>query len=149
MSDCENDIPGISKRLVTEVKIGEFVMIDGHPCILTSYTDCKCSCISSKRWLYGSDLVSSQKYDMVWAKSWMIECPIVNLTDYELLSIDFDDFCTLNNDEGVLRDDLKLPHQATHEFVKSLRENYQSERPIRVSVISVLGNDAIYGFTVC
>ncbi len=148
MSDSEYDNTGIYRKHVSEVKVDDFVMFDGHPCVLNSYMDYKNKCNEPKRWFYGTDLLTSQKYDMPVFIQAKVECPIVSFAVYELIGIDFDGFCTLENKEGVLRNDLHLPSEDIKEFVKPLKESYRSGSQISVKVISLLESEAIYGFSI-
>lgn len=66
--------------------------------------------------------------------------------EYELVSIDNNDFCTILTETGEYREDLKLPNEADFDFVKPLREAYEAGTPILVSVMSALGQEHIVSF---
>ena len=64
-----------------------------------------------------------------------MECPIVKRTEYQLIDIDDEGFCSLMDDTGETRDDLK---PLEPELEKQIREKVDAGEDALVCVLKVI-----------
>ena len=66
-----------------------------------------------------------------------MECPIVKRTEYQLIDIDEEGYCSLMDDTGDTRDDLKSNDP---ELEKEIRDKVEAGEDALVCVLSVSSN---------
>lgn len=67
--------------------------------------------------------------------------PTISRRDYQLLNID-DQYCTLLDDDGTTRDDLKLTDD---EIGKEILEKFANDEEFYVTVLSACSEDRLVG----
>ena len=75
-----------------------------------------------------------KKYEDICPSTHNMECPIVKRTEYQLIDVDDEGFCTLMDDNGDTRDDLK---PIDPELEKQIREKVDSGEDALVCVLKV------------
>lgn len=129
------------------LKKGDYIVIDGHPCKVVELTTAKTGKHGhAKASITAIDIFTGKKLEESAPTSHNVDCPNVVKTDYELVSIDNNDFVTFLTEEGEYREDLKLPSAADNDFVKPLRESYEKGNPILINVVTALGQEHIVGY---
>lgn len=129
------------------LKKGDYIVIDGHPCKVVELTTAKTGKHGhAKASITAIDIFTGKKLEESAPTSHNVDCPNVVKTDYELVSIDNNDFVTFLTEEGEYREDLKLPLAADNDFVKPLREAYEKGSAILINVVTALGQEHIVGY---
>merc|ERR1712230_277725 len=86
----------------------EFVMIKGKACKIVDMSTSKTGKHGhAKVHLVALDIFDGKKYEDICPSTHNMECPIVKRTEYQLIDIDDEGFCSLMDDTGETRDDLK------------------------------------------
>merc|ERR1712083_783851 len=91
------------------LKKGSFMIIKGFPCKIQEVTTSKTGKHGhAKAAITGTDIFTGKKYEDSVPTSHNVDCPNVTKTEYTLISCE-DNFVTLMDDDGNMREDLKLP----------------------------------------
>lgn len=129
------------------LKKGDYIVIDGHPCKIMELTTSKTGKHGhAKASITAIDIFTGKKLEESAPTSHNVECPNVVKSEYELVSIDNNGFCTFMNEEGEYREDLKLPNEGDYDFVKPLKELYDKGTPLLLQVVAALGQEHIVGY---
>ena len=83
-------------------------------------------------------LLDGKKYEDICPSTHNMECPIVKRTEYQLIDIDDEGFCSLMDDTGETRDDLK---PLEPELEKQIREKVDAGEDALVCVLKVYFQD--------
>ena len=83
---------------------------------------------------YNIFLLDGKKYEDICPSTHNMECPIVKRTEYQLIDIDDEGFCSLMDDTGETRDDLK---PLEPELEKQIREKVDAGEDALVCVLKV------------
>ncbi|XP_003737205.1 eukaryotic translation initiation factor 5A [Galendromus occidentalis] len=120
-----------------------FVMLKGRPCKIVEMTTSKTGKHGhAKVHLVGIDIFTSKKYEDLCPSTHNIDVPNVNRSDYQLLDISDDNFVSLMDDKGDIRDDLRMP--ADEELAKKITDDLKkSDANIILTVLSAVGEEAI------
>ena len=117
MSDEENEFTqgnagstGMEKVQAGTLHKGELLMIKGHPCRVVNFSTAKTGKQgSAKAMVSGIDIFSANKYECTFSTSDNVDAPVVKRTEYTLINIEDDGFCSLLNEQGEIKEDIKLP----------------------------------------
>ena len=134
----------IEKTSAGSLKKGDLVMIKGHPCKVVSFSTAKTGKHgSAKAMVAGIDIFTSSKYECTFSTQDNVDAPLVKRTEYSLINIDEDNFCTLMTEAGEIKEDLGLP---TEEWLKDVADKCkelfnEGKAEILVSVIAAMGQE--------
>ena len=92
------------------------------------------------------DIFSGDKIEDVLPSSHNVDCPFVTKTEYELVSIDPNGFVTFLTEDGVYREDLKLPKEEGNEFVLKLKSDYEKGLNLVLTVTAAMGREQIVDY---
>jgi translation initiation factor 5A len=149
MSDYEDDTfeqsgSGASltyPKQCSALRKNEFVMIKGKACKIVDMSTSKTGKHGhAKVHMVALDIFDGRKYEDICPSTHNMECPIVKRTEYQLIDIDDEGFCTLMDDTGETRDDLKS-HDA--EIEKQIREKIDAGEDALVCVLKAIGQEMI------
>jgi len=102
-SDCTPTAAG-------SVKKGGYCMLKGFPCKVIEYSTAKPGKHgSAKATIVGTDIFTDKKYEDSMPTSATAQVPTVLKLEFEVADIAEDDFVSLIQDDGTLKEDLKLP----------------------------------------
>merc|ERR1712151_1038513 len=91
------------------IRKGSHMLIKGFPCKVAEVTTSKTGKHGhAKASITGIDIFTGKKYEDSVPTSHNVDCPNVTKTEYTVISVD-DDYVTLMDDAGEMREDLKLP----------------------------------------
>lgn len=129
------------------LKKGDHIVINGFPCKIVEITTSKTGKHGhAKASITAIDIFTGKKMEESAPTSHNVECPNVVKNEYELISIDNNDFCTILTPEGDYREDLKLPNGNDFDFVNPLKAAYDKGSNLLVTVVSALGQEHITGY---
>ena len=106
-------------------------------------------CGSAKVHFTGIDIFTEQKHDFMTSSTKNVDVPIVERKDYQLIDID-GDVVTYLNDKGESNCDLRMPDfcESDYKLSEELREKFESDEEIYITVLSAVGIDAIKGYRI-
>ncbi|XP_074598770.1 eukaryotic translation elongation factor 5 isoform X2 [Brevipalpus obovatus] len=117
-----------------------FVMIKNRPCKIMEMTTSKTGKHGhAKVHLVGLDIFNNKKYEDLCPSTHNIDVPNVFRTDYTLIDISDDGFCSLMNEKGETRDDLRTPEG---ELGQKIQDEFKKEDNT-VTVMRAVDEEAI------
>merc|ERR1711879_115283 len=117
-----------------------FVMIKGRPCKIVEMSTSKTGKHGhAKVHMVALDIFTNKKYEDICPSTHNMDVPNVSRKDYQLCDID-DDYLSLMDDGGDMREDLKVPDGDVGEEIKSALAD---GREILCTVLSACGEEAV------
>ena len=115
---------GIEKVSAGSLKKGDLVMIKGHPCKVVSFSTAKVGKHgSAKAMITGIDIFTSNKYECTFSTGDNVDAPLMKRIEYTLINIEDDGFVSLMDDNGNMKEDLKLPED---EWLKDVTDKVKA-----------------------
>merc|ERR1712087_88827 len=123
---------------------GSYMLIKGFPCKIVEVTTSKTGKHGhAKASITGTDIFTGKKYEDSVPTSHNIDCPNVTKTEYTLISID-DDYVTLMDDAGEMREDLKLPTlEDLQDVVAKMREALAADKEMLCTVLKAMDSEMV------
>ena len=134
----------------SSLRVGGYIMIQQYPCKIINMTTNKTGKHgSAKVHFTGIDIFTEQKHDFMTSSTKNVDVPIVERKDYQLIDID-GDVVTYLNDKGESNCDLRMPDfcESDYKLSEELREKFESDEEIYITVLSAVGIDAIKGYRI-
>lgn len=121
-----------------------FVVIKGFPCKIVEMSTSKTGKHGhAKVHLVGIDIFNGRKYEDLCPSTHNMDVPVVTRTEYTLLDVTDDGFCSLLNSDGKTKDDLKVPEG---ELGQELKAEFDTGKELVVTVVGALGQEHITAF---
>ena len=118
------------------------VVIKGKPCKIVEMSTSKTGKHGhAKVHLIGTDIFTGKKYEDICPSTHNMDVPHVARVDYQLVDIE-DDYLSLMNDDGEIRQDIKLPESDIGAEIKKKHEN---EEQFMVTILKAMGQEAAVG----
>ena len=134
-------------RAAGDCRKGDYIVLNGHPAKVVDTSTSKTGKHGhAKSKITAIDIFTGAKVEDVLPSSHNVDCPFVTKTEYELVSIDGNDFVTFMDDEGNYREDLKLPKDEDNEFIPALRADYEKGLNLAITVTAAMGFEQIIGY---
>jgi len=137
---------GIEKVSAGSLKKGDLVMIKGHPCKVVSFSTAKVGKHgSAKAMITGIDIFTSNKYECTFSTGDNVDAPLMKRIEYTLINIEDDGFVSLMDDNGNMKEDLKLPED---EWLKDVTDKAKAifedgKKECIVTVVSAMGQEKL------
>lgn len=130
-----------------DCKKNDYIVINGHPAKIVETSTSKTGKHGhAKSKIVAIDIFTGAKVEDVLPSSHNVDCPFVTKTEYELVSINADDFVTFLDDHGNYREDLKLPKEEDNDFIPSLRTDFDRGLNLVITVTAAMGVEQIVGY---
>ncbi len=93
----------------------------------------------------GQDIFTLRKMEELVPSSHNLEVPHVTRRDYTLLNITDDGFCSLMEDSGTTKEDLKLPSgsDASEDLARQIQADFDAGKNLVVTVLISMGEEMI------
>jgi len=137
---------GIEKVSAGSLKKGDLVMIKDHPCKVVSFSTAKTGKHgSAKAMVTGIDIFNSNKYECTFSTGDNVDAPLMKRQELTLINIEEDGYCSLMDDAGNVKEDLKIPEDEwLKDVTDKIREIFaEGKKECLVTVISAMGNEKI------
>merc|ERR1711879_5639 len=120
---------------------GGHVVIKDRPCKIVDMSTSKTGKHGhAKVHMVAIDIFTGKKLEDICPSSHNMNVPNVKRTEYTLLDIADDDFCTLMQADGETKDDVKLP---TDDIGDKIRSDFDDGKELIVMVQVAMGEEAI------
>ena len=129
-----------------DIKIGGYMLINGRPCKVVSYSTAKTGKHGHARAsIVGIDIFNSKKMEDSVPCSHNCEQPIIKRTEWQVLSVDGDNYVTVMDPLGNTRADLKLPEdtEADADIAKRIVDGLEAGKEILVTVLAAMSIEKI------
>jgi len=118
-----------------------FVMLKSRPCKIVEMSTSKTGKHGhAKVHLVGIDIFSSKKYEDICPSTHNMDVPNVKREDYQLTDISDDGYLSLMNENGDLREDLKIPDG---DIGTQLRNDYDNGKDLLCTVLKACGEECV------
>ena len=126
---------------------GDYVIINGHTArVLENAINKTGKHGHAKSKITAIDIFTGVKVQDVQPADHSVDCPYVTKAEYEVVSIDSNDFVTFIARDGHYREDLRLPDEEENEFVPGLRKDYGRGLNLLITVTDAMGKEQIMGY---
>jgi translation initiation factor 5A len=88
------------------------------------------------------DIFTNRKYEDIIPSTHNAHVPNVTRKEYTLIDVDTEGFCSLMDEEGNTRADIKLP-DVPDNFGREIREAFEAGKTLVVSVLAAMGHEQI------
>jgi len=117
-----------------------YVVMKGRPCKIVEMSTSKTGKHGhAKVHMVAIDLYNGKKYEDICPSTHNMDVPFVKRLDYTLVDIN-DEFCSLMDDSGDIREDIKVPDNEVGEEVK---QKFADEQNFLVTVLVSMGIECI------
>jgi translation initiation factor 5A len=117
--------------------------IKGRPCKVSNVSTSKTGKHGHAKCNFTAiDIFTGKKYEDIIPSTHGANIPNVNRTEYSLVDISEDDFCSLMAEDGEVREDVKLPEMPDG-FARQIREAFESGKGYSVSVMASMAHEQI------
>jgi len=149
MSDAEDDYDAADSGAADCTPIeagaarkGGFLVIKGRPCKIVDMSKAKVGKHGAAKCAFtGIDIFNGKKLECIAPASAGLSQPIVERNEYEMCDISDDDFVTLMDAGGNMREDIKVPDDP--ETAKKLRARMDEGITTMVTVLRAMGAEQI------
>eukprot|EP00802_Teleaulax_amphioxeia_P020017 Tamp_20282.p2 GENE.Tamp_20282~~Tamp_20282.p2 ORF type:complete len:158 (-),score=54.94 Tamp_20282:321-794(-) len=149
MSDAEDDYDAADSGAADCTPIeagaarkGGFLVIKGRPCKIVDMSKAKVGKHGAAKCAFtGIDIFTGKKLEAIAPASAGLSQPIVERNEYEMCDISDDDFVTLMDAGGNMREDIKVPDDP--ETAKKLRARMDEGIATMVTVLKAMGAEQI------
>ena len=129
-------------------KKGVRVMIKGFPCKVIEVSTSKTGKHGhAKVNITGIDIFSGKKYQESSPTSHNLMQPVITKEDYQLIELDDDNFLTLLDDNGSVREDLALDNEDI-ELNTRLKEEFKNGKELSVTVQKCVQKEKVISFKI-
>ena len=91
--------------------------------------------------MVGIDIFTGKKYEDLSPSTHNMDVPNVTRTDYQLIDISGDNYCSLMDPaSGITKDDLKVP---AGELGDQIRADFDAGKDLQLTVLGALGQEQI------
>ncbi len=126
-----------------EIKIGMIILLDNHPCKVISIDVSKTGKHGHAKAVFmGIDIFTDKKYTDMSPTSHNMYAPFVYTSNWAVACTLDDDFCSLINDNGETKEDLRFP------YILDLDKIITSEKEIKVIVTKAMNMEKITSYTI-
>eukprot|EP00275_Glaucocystis_incrassata_P001108 EC121828.1.p1 GENE.EC121828.1~~EC121828.1.p1 ORF type:complete len:158 (+),score=32.63 EC121828.1:83-556(+) len=123
------------------IRKGGYVVLKGRPCKVVETSTSKTGKHGhAKVHFVGIDIFTNKKYEDLCPSSHNMDVPNVGRTDYNLLDIDGDNFCTLMDSKGETKSDLRVPEG---ELGDLLKKQFEDGKELVVTVVGAMNEEQI------
>lgn len=129
-------------------KKGLHVMIKGNPCKIIEVSTSKTGKHGhAKISIIGIDIFSGKKYQESAPTSHNLMQPVISKEDYQLIELDHDNFLTLLDENGSVREDLSLDPDDI-ELNTKLCEDFQSGKELIVTIQKCIQKEKVISYKI-
>jgi translation initiation factor 5A len=125
------------------VKKGSHIVLKGFPCKVVDISTSKTGKHGhAKASITGVDIFTGKKYQDISPTSHNMMQPVVSRKDYQLIEIAEDNFVTLMDDEGNIREDLSIDI-SIDEVHKKIKNDFISNKNLTITVLKCMQKEKI------
>jgi len=120
-----------------------FVVMKGRPCKIVEMSTSKTGKHGhAKVHLVGIDLYNGKKYEDICPSTHNMDVPFVKRLDFQLVDISADNFLSLMDDGGDVREDIKIPEG---DLGDEIRQKHEDGLDVVCTVLCAMGEEQVIG----
>jgi len=118
-----------------------FCMLKSRPCKIVEMSTSKTGKHGhAKVHMVGIDIFTGRKYEDICPSTHNMDVPVVRRFEMQLIDIDGDGFCTLMDDRGETRGDLRLPEGA---LGQTIQKDFDDGKELLCTVLKACSEETI------
>jgi len=118
-----------------------FVMLKGRPCKIVEMSTSKTGKHGhAKVHMVGIDIFNQKKLEDICPSTHNMDVPVVKREDFTLIDISGDGYLSMMNDQGDLREDLKLPDG---DIGVQIKNDFENGRELLCTVLKACGEECV------
>lgn len=119
------------------------MVIKGRPCKVSHVSTSKTGKHGHAKCNFTAiDIFNGKKYEDIIPSTHNTTVPVVGRKEYSIVDISEDGFCSLLDEDGNVREDIKLP-DIPETFGREIKAAFDSGKPIMVTVLKAMGHEQI------
>jgi translation initiation factor 5A len=119
------------------------MVIKGRPCKVSHVSTSKTGKHGHAKCNFTAiDIFNGKKYEDIIPSTHNTTVPVVDRKEYSIIDIAEDGFCTLLNEAGETREDIKLP-DVPETFGREIKAAFDSGKSLMVTVLKAMGHEQI------
>jgi translation initiation factor 5A len=120
-----------------------YIVIKGRPCKVSDVSTSKTGKHGHAKCNFTAiDIFTNKKLEDIIPSTHATTVPVVTRKEYSLVDISGDDFVSLMDEEGNVREDIKLP-EIPEGFAREIREAFEAGKTLSISVMAAMGHEQI------
>ncbi|KAJ1997810.1 translation initiation factor eIF5A [Coemansia thaxteri] len=120
-----------------------FVVMKGRPCKVIDMSTSKTGKHGHAKVNYtGTDIFTGRKYEDMSPSTHNVDVPNVTRAEFTLIDVT-DDFLSLMDDAGEMKEDVKMPEG---ELGDNLRSEFETGKELLVTILKAMGEEAAISF---
>mmetsp|Transcript_3611 Transcript_3611/g.7445 ORF Transcript_3611/g.7445 Transcript_3611/m.7445 type:complete len:158 (-) Transcript_3611:801-1274(-) len=124
-------------------KKGAYVVLKGNPCKIIEISTSKTGKHGhAKASITGIDIFTGKKYQDIAPTSHNLMQPIISRKDYHLIQIEEDNFVSLMDEDGSIREDLSIDPRGD-EIHSKIKDDFFSNKDLVVTVLKCMQREKI------
>mmetsp|Transcript_23273 Transcript_23273/g.34163 ORF Transcript_23273/g.34163 Transcript_23273/m.34163 type:complete len:159 (+) Transcript_23273:82-558(+) len=126
-----------------QIRKGGYIVIKGKPCKVVDVSTSKTGKHGHAKCNFTAvDIFTGKKCEDIVPSSHNTHVPNVSRKDYTLVDISDDGFCSLMDDSGETREDVKLP-DIPEGFARQIRDAFDDGKSLIISVLAAMDHEQI------
>eukprot|EP01041_Mallomonas_annulata_P002818 gene2818-5540_t len=126
-----------------QIRVGKYMIMNDRPVKISAVSTSKTGKHGSAKCNFaGYDIFNGKKIEDMQPSSNTVQVPNVIRKEYTLLDISPDDYCSLMDENGNTREDLKLPDYPDN-FNREIRKAFEDGKSLMISVLGACGIEQI------
>lgn len=131
---------------IHDIKKGSYVVMENRPCRVTDIDIVKVGKHGhAKASITGEDIFNEKKYCQVCPASNTKYAPEIKRTEHTIMTVDDEQFISLVDSKGIMKQDLKLPNFTEHDEVVSnrIKKGIETGKVMIATVLTAMGLEKI------
>jgi translation initiation factor 5A len=128
-----------------KIKNGCFIIMKTRPAKVIDFSTSKTGKHGgAKIHVIGIDIFNDHRYEEIVSTADNVMVPYVTRKEYQLIDITDDAYCVIMDDNGIVREDIKL--DKNNEIHDEIKDHYEDDEELNVVVISSMGIEKIMDY---
>eukprot|EP00349_Pseudokeronopsis_sp_Brazil_P003648 CAMPEP_0202956788 /NCGR_PEP_ID=MMETSP1396-20130829/1281_1 /ASSEMBLY_ACC=CAM_ASM_000872 /TAXON_ID= /ORGANISM="Pseudokeronopsis sp., Strain Brazil" /LENGTH=161 /DNA_ID=CAMNT_0049673967 /DNA_START=39 /DNA_END=524 /DNA_ORIENTATION=- len=126
-----------------QIRVGGYICIKDHPCKVSAVSTSKTGKHGHAKCNFTAiDIFTGKKYEDIIPSTHNTSVPFVKRAEYSLVDISSDGFTSLMDEQGNMREDVRLP-DFPENFAREIQGAFDGGKELKVIVVSAMGHDQI------
>lgn len=131
-----------------QIRKGGLIMIKGQPCKVTEVTTSKTGKHGHAKCNFVAyNIFNNKKLEDMVPSSHNTNIPVVSKNEYTLIDISDEDYVSIMNDNGITREDIKLPDYPFN-LSNEIKQEFNIGKQLLVTVLKACGKEQIISFKI-
>ena len=130
-----------------QIRVGGFMCIKDKPCKVSSVSTSKTGKHGHAKCNFTAiDIFTGKKYEDIIPATHNAHIPFVVRKEYDLVDISDDGFISCMDEEGEMREDVKLPTDPANyarELTQAFEKSQEDGKTLSISVLSAMGHEQV------